>query len=158
MKAALNLADRPEKCKRIFLRAAPTPPRALPGAPLRPDAEDGGEPLRRGLRAAVVGVDAVLLLLDEWGGFKYLLPADRKGGTGWGYNGLCFTKEKDFLERIGAQTRLFASMKELAGWCYTQLTDVEQEQNGVYTYDRRAKAAPKRLAAVFDIRPKWSAW
>ena len=26
MKAALNLADRPEKCKRIFLRAAPTPP------------------------------------------------------------------------------------------------------------------------------------
>ena len=97
-------------------------------------------------------------LLDEWGGFKYLLPADRKGGTGWGYNGLCFTKEKDFLDRIAAQTKLFASMKELAGWCYTQLTDVEQEQNGVYTYDRRAKAAPKKLAAVFDVRPKWSAW
>ena len=49
-------------------------------------------------------------------------------------------------------------MKELAGWCYTQLTDVEQEQNGVYTYDRRPKAAPKKLAALFGARPKWSAW
>ena len=97
-------------------------------------------------------------LLDEWGGFKYLLPADRKGGTGWGYNGLCFTKEADFLDRIGDQTKLFAAMKELAGWCYTQLTDVEQEQNGVYTYDRRPKAAPAKLAKVFGVRPKWSAW
>ena len=81
-----------------------------------------------------------------------------KGGTGWGYNGLCFTKEKDFLDRIGGQTALFASMPELAGWCYTQLTDVEQEQNGVYTYDRRPKAAPKKLAKLFGARPSWSAW
>lgn len=25
------------------------------------------------------------------------------------------------------------------GFCYTQLYDVEQEVNGLYTYDRRAK-------------------
>ena len=25
------------------------------------------------------------------------------------------------------------------GFCYTQLTDVEQEQNGIYTYDRKEK-------------------
>ena len=120
--------------------------------------KEGGRPVASNVPGAEPPYEGQPYLLDEWGGFKYLLPADRKGGAGWGYNGLCFTKEADFLERIGAQTRLFASMKELAGWCYTQLTDVEQEQNGVYTYDRRPKAAPKRLAAVFGVRPKWSAW
>ncbi|MBR0326291.1 MAG: hypothetical protein IIX09_00650 [Clostridia bacterium] len=25
------------------------------------------------------------------------------------------------------------------GFCYTQLYDVEQEQNGIYTYDRKPK-------------------
>jgi hypothetical protein len=27
------------------------------------------------------------------------------------------------------------------GFCYTQLTDVEQEQNGLLTFDRRPKIA-----------------
>ena len=97
-------------------------------------------------------------LIDEWGGFKYLLPADRKRSSGWGYNGLNLTEESDFLNCIGSQTKLFAKMKELCGWCFTQLTDVEQEQNGVYTYDRRPKASSQKLAAVFGIRPKWSEW
>lgn len=29
-------------------------------------------------------------------------------------------------------------------------TDIEQEVNGVYSYDRRAKIDPVRLKAVFD--------
>jgi hypothetical protein len=36
----------------------------------------------------------------------------------------------------------------LFGYCYTQLTDVEQEQNGLYTYDRQAKFDAKRLHAI----------
>ena len=114
----------------------------------------------RDVAANVSGVepphDGQPVLLDEWGGFKYLLPEDRKGDSGWGYNGLSLTEERDFLDRIGAQTALFARLKPLAGWCYTQLTDVEQEQNGVYTYDRRPKAAPEKLAAIFGVKPKWS--
>ena len=31
------------------------------------------------------------------------------------------------------------------GYCYTQLTDVYQEQNGIYTFDRREKFDLKRL-------------
>ena len=31
------------------------------------------------------------------------------------------------------------------GYCYTQLTDVFQEQNGIYQFDRRAKFDPQRL-------------
>jgi hypothetical protein len=41
------------------------------------------------------------------------------------------------------------------GYCYTQLTDVFQEQNGIYRFDRKAKfdlervrAAQVRMAAI----------
>jgi hypothetical protein len=34
------------------------------------------------------------------------------------------------------------------GYCFTQLTDVFQERNGVYTFDRRPKLDPDRLRAV----------
>ena len=33
--------------------------------------------------------------------------------------------------------------------CYTQLTDVEQEKNGLYTYDRRAKFDPAKIYPIF---------
>ena len=47
--------------------------------------------------------------------------------------------------------------EKMFAFCYTQLTDVEQEQNGVYTYDRRPKFEPEfyyevntRKAAIED--------
>ena len=133
-------------------RATPKEQRAL----LQP--KDGPRPVASNATHVEPPFEGQPYILDEWGGFKYLLPADRKGDSGWGYNGLCFTDEKEFLARISAQTELFAKIKNLAGWCYTQLTDVEQEQNGVFTYDRRVKAAPAKFAAVFGVKPKWSAW
>ena len=120
--------------------------------------EDGPRPVASNATDVEPPYDGQPYVLDEWGGFKYLLPEDRNGDTGWGYNGLDLTDEGDFLGRIKALTALFARLKSLAGWCYTQLTDVEQEQNGVYTYDRRPKADPAKFAAVFGIRPKWSRW
>ena len=41
-----------------------------------------------------------------------------------------------------------ASLNFLAGFCYTQLTDIEQEVNGLLTYDRQPKLAPNKVAAV----------
>ena len=32
--------------------------------------------------------------------------------------------------------------------CYTQLTDVEQEQNGLYTYDRKPKFPPEEIRSI----------
>lgn len=37
------------------------------------------------------------------------------------------------------------------GYCYTQLTDVEQEQNGVYYYDRSTKYDMERVRAIFQM-------
>ena len=34
------------------------------------------------------------------------------------------------------------------GYCYTQLTDIDQEQNGIYKFDRSPKFDAERLASV----------
>ena len=36
----------------------------------------------------------------------------------------------------------------MCGFCYTQLYDIEQEQNGLYTYDRRPKLNPEAVKAA----------
>jgi hypothetical protein len=41
-----------------------------------------------------------------------------------------------------------ASLKFLAGFCYTQLTDIEQEINGLLTYDRQPKVLAQRIAEL----------
>jgi len=37
---------------------------------------------------------------------------------------------------------------DMFGYCYTQLTDVYQEENGIYTFDREEKFDMERIAAV----------
>jgi hypothetical protein len=44
-------------------------------------------------------------------------------------------------------------MDHICGYCYTQLTDVEQEQNGIYNYDRSEKFDMKRIASIFQKEP-----
>ena len=41
------------------------------------------------------------------------------------------------------------SHPHITGFCYTQLTDVEQEQNGIYNYDRTEKFDMARIARIF---------
>jgi hypothetical protein len=41
------------------------------------------------------------------------------------------------------------NLGDIGGFCYTQLTDVEQEQNGVYNYDRTEKFDMERVARIF---------
>lgn len=36
------------------------------------------------------------------------------------------------------------------GLCYTQLTNVEQEQNGLYTYDRKPKFDIKKISVIMS--------
>ena len=38
----------------------------------------------------------------------------------------------------------------IGGLCYTQLTDVEQEVNGIYTYDRQEKFPAKVLKEILS--------
>lgn len=60
------------------------------------------------------------------------------GATGWGY-GARPMSEEEVGNRIAGLTKALLDDPKMCAYCYTQLTDVEQEQNGLYTYDRKPK-------------------
>jgi hypothetical protein len=68
----------------------------------------------------------------------------------WGYGDRPKTEE-EFLERYRKTTQILLDNPEICGWCYTQLTDVEQEVNGMYYYDRKPKFSPKTIAELKNI-------
>ena len=44
-----------------------------------------------------------------------------------------------------------------SGYCYTQLTDIEQEENGLYFYaERTPKFNMKTIREIFSAKPDWS--
>ncbi|MGN0801925.1 MAG: glycoside hydrolase family 2 protein [Candidatus Faecivicinus sp.] len=82
------------------------------------------------------------MFVSEYGGIGWSVA-----NTGWSYGNAPATKE-EFIERYTRLTTALMKNPEHMGFCYTQLTDVEQEQNGLYTYDRKPKFPPEIFAAV----------
>lgn len=74
------------------------------------------------------------VFISEYGGIRWSLD-DR---AGWGYGNAPKTGD-EFLQRYKDLTDVLLDNPYIFGFCYTQLTDVEQEQNGIYTYDRKEK-------------------
>ena len=66
--------------------------------------------------------------------------------SGWGYQSVKTPKE--LLEKYKFLTDQINGAPGLSGFVYTQLTDVEQELNGLMTYDRIPKAAPGDFASI----------
>ena len=56
------------------------------------------------------------------------------------------------LKRLDGLVKAIVQNKAWAGYCYTQLTDVEQEINGLMTYDRKPKAEPEEFKRIFEQR------
>ncbi|HEX8652437.1 MAG TPA: glycoside hydrolase family 2 TIM barrel-domain containing protein [Pyrinomonadaceae bacterium] len=59
-----------------------------------------------------------------------------------------FTMPEELLARYRDLMEGIASLHFLAGFCYTQLTDIEQETNGLLTYDRQPKVPPEAIAEI----------
>jgi len=89
-------------------------------------------------------------LNDEFGGLKWI-PTERRTteDDSWGY-GDEITSEEEFFEILKEELAVMRSIPKIKGWCYTQLTDVEQEKNGVYNYDRSEKFDMKKVRDVFQ--------
>ena len=68
----------------------------------------------------------------------------------WGY-GKGETDGDAFVRRYKELMDLIFSCKKLSGMCYTQLYDLEQEQNGFYNYDRTDKLTEKQKAEIRKI-------
>ena len=87
------------------------------------------------------------IVLTEFGGISYRTGSARRENE-WGYSGIEPTKEA-FLTRLEGLVKAVRENKAIVGYCYTQLTDVEQEINGLMTYDRKPKADPAEFARIF---------
>ncbi len=85
--------------------------------------------------------------VSEYGGIR--LTSGEPKGEGWGYGE---TDVEGFFERYRGLTDALLDNPNMFGFCYTQITDVEQEQNGVYTFDRKPKYDVARLHAI-NTRP-----
>jgi hypothetical protein len=74
------------------------------------------------------------VFVSEYGGFA-LIENEKDG---WGYGVAPKTKE-ELLERYKLFTDSLIDNPNIMGFCYTQLYDIEQEKNGLYTYSRKSK-------------------
>ena len=72
------------------------------------------------------------ILISEYGGIAFQTE------DGWGY-GNQVADEKAFLERFRNIAMAIKSLPYSVGFCYTQVTDVQQEVNGLYTSLREPK-------------------
>jgi hypothetical protein len=89
------------------------------------------------------------IMLTEVGGFL-LIPPDvpaEKRDLLYNFYG-SFRTPEELMEKYHDLMEGISSLRFLAGFCYTQLTDIEQEINGLLTFDRQPKISPEQVAEL----------
>jgi len=105
---------------------------------------------RHGSRDMSIGYRGQPYFVSEFGGIWWN-PDAQPGQDSWGYGERPKTLE-EFYSRFEGLARTLLDNPRMFGYCYTQLTDVYQEQNGIYTFDRRPKFDAARIRAA-QARP-----
>ncbi|WP_210506767.1 glycoside hydrolase family 2 protein [Naasia sp. SYSU D00057] len=91
--------------------------------------------------------------VSEFGGIWWnpALAPDPEAGDdildSWGYGDRVANLE-EFYARFEGLVGVLLDDPRMFGYCYTQLTDVFQEENGVYAFDRSAKFDVARIRAI----------
>jgi beta-galactosidase/beta-glucuronidase len=89
------------------------------------------------------------IVLSEVGGFLTVpsdIPPEKRDMLYQFY--ASFESPDEFVEKYRDLMQGISSLKFVAGFCYTQLTDVEQEINGLLTYNREPKTTPQTIADI----------
>jgi beta-galactosidase/beta-glucuronidase len=81
------------------------------------------------------------VIISEFGGIAF------NNSLGWGYGNKVNTSE-EFIKRFDAITTAIKRIDRICGYCYTQLTDVQQEINGLMDMDRTYKVNPDILKEI----------
>ncbi|WP_372632234.1 glycoside hydrolase family 2 protein [Cohnella sp.] len=84
------------------------------------------------------------ILVTEFGGIGY----KKSEWEGWGYSGA--ENDEDYADRLRAVIHPLLKSDVVQGFCYTQLTDVEQEINGLLTYDRVPKLPLETIKSIIE--------
>ncbi len=82
------------------------------------------------------------ILITEMGGVKL------KNDGGWGYN-QDVENEECMVEYLRGMMQAIRSHKRVRGFCYTQLTDVQQETNGLLDGNRVPKVPIETMRTIF---------
>ncbi len=85
------------------------------------------------------------VIISEYGGIAFSSENEEE----WGY-GNTVSNEEEFLERYRKITHAIMSIPYIKGFCYTQVSDVQQEINGLMTIDRRFKVDPEKIRQIND--------
>lgn len=81
------------------------------------------------------------VIISEYGGIAI------RSDEGWGYGKQAKDKE-EFLDRYTKLTNAIYNIPYVSGYCYTQLTDVQQETNGLMDSKRNYKINPNIIKSV----------
>jgi len=118
--------------------------------------KDAGQPgvappnVARAALAAGVRYNGAPLFLSEFGGIAWIPPGAKVPEESWGYAGVEKSAEAA-LTRLRGLYEAIAATPAYIGICYTQLTDVELEVNGLLTYDRKVKFDVKQIREMNDL-------
>ena len=93
------------------------------------------------------------VFVSEYGGIKWESDKEIKS---WGYGEDVKTPE-EFAQRYCGLTDAIMQNEKMLGFCYTQLYDIEQEQNGLYTYDRQKKFEDEIYAKITAVNSQKAA-
>jgi len=83
--------------------------------------------------------------VSEMGGIFW--DISEKGSDDWGY-GENPKDIEEFYTRFEGLINILLDNPKMCALCYTQLTDVFQEKNGIYAFDRREKFDAERLYKI----------
>ncbi len=101
-----------------------------------------GDPHLRELFVGGTAYAGQPVLVTEFGGIAY----KKSDWEGWGYSGA--DNDEDFLVKLAGVIEPLLQSPHVQGICYTQLTDVEQEINGLLTYDRAFKVPLDKIRQI----------
>jgi beta-galactosidase/beta-glucuronidase len=114
---------------------------ALAKSYVTPESAVTAEPTNRPIYIPGYAYRGEPILITEFGGVAF--SGDEQG---WGYSTVADAEE--FLECYGSLVEALLRSGPVQGFCCTQLTDVEQEINGLLTYDRKPKVDPARVREI----------
>lgn len=86
------------------------------------------------------------IIISEFGGISFSRDNENEN---WGY-GQGVPDETAFLNRFEKLINGLTRIEFLSGFCYTQLSDVYQEVNGLLDFDRNAKVAFEKVREILD--------
>lgn len=82
------------------------------------------------------------VIISEYGGIAF-----NNDDSGWGYGNKVNTKE-EFIQRFDSITTAVKELPYVCGFCYTQVSDVQQEINGLMDIERNFKVDPETIREI----------